>query len=178
MPYFRSKSNLQLSLLASAGVGLPPCLLWLCWRCLCSAICSRALCTVACTHHSSQQNKELGWLELFVSLGKRKVKAQMLKRSSQNPFFLFSRKWGAAWETKFVIRDVPAHLVTFHRASRELCCMREGFKGFAWFLMANLRQTGRCFTNTQGNREREVEPSTMATAAAVRTVMYVVDYVA
>ncbi|KAM6207322.1 uncharacterized protein WM294_001676 [Sarcoramphus papa] len=58
------------------------------------------------------------------------------------------------------------------RAVRE---RRESFKGFAGFLMANIKENGYCFTNTQSNREREVESSTMATTEAVRTVIYVVD---
>lgn len=57
----------------------------------------------------------------------------------------------------------------------------ESFKGFARFLMANIKQDGYCFTNTQSKREREVESSAMATTEAVHTVIYVaessVDYV-
>lgn len=111
--------------IARAGVGLSLCLLWLCWIHLCSTVCGRALFTVACKHYSSQQNKELGWLELFVSLGKRGVKAQLLQISLHKASFVFGREWHAVCWVTFVIWDIPAHLDTFHRLSQELCCKRE-----------------------------------------------------
>lgn len=52
---------------------------------------------------------------------------------------------------------------------------KESFKGFAGFLMANIKQNGWCFTNTPRNGEREVGSSAMATTAAVCTVIYVAD---
>lgn len=80
---------------------------------------------------------------------------------------------------KFVIWAIPAHLATFHGAPWKRTTAPEKrayFKGFMGFLMANIKQNGRCFTDAQSNREREVETSAMPpTETTERTASFVVD---
>lgn len=112
---------------------MSPCLLRLCWIHLRSTVCGRALFTMACKRCSLQQNKELGWLELFASLGKRKVKAQMLKMPLQK-HFLYSAENDVLSAKRNLSPGIFLHIWSPSTERLESCCMSEerDFQRICW----------------------------------------------